>query len=176
MIGSQPGLMTDIEAATRFGNHSRQYSRVIDARGSGSRLRACAYAGAAYHQRRQWLAPAQLGAGYRIQSRRKELRDFRPGPYRQRRGQTNGGFRCESDRLGAHPYSRAAPQRMRDSSARELFQSSDILSVHLRYSALSDNFVNATRLALMKPTALLVDISRAGVVNRQDLADTLKAQ
>ena len=27
----------------------------------------------------------------------------------------------------------------------------------------------------MKPTALLVDISRAGVVNRQDLADALKA-
>ena len=28
---------------------------------------------------------------------------------------------------------------------------------------------------VMKPTALLVDISRAGVVNRQDLADALKA-
>ena len=27
----------------------------------------------------------------------------------------------------------------------------------------------------MKPTALLVDISRAGIVNRQDLADALKA-
>ena len=66
---------------------------------------------------------------------------------------------------------------MLDSSAKkELFKSSDILSVHLRYSALSDNFVNATRLALMRPTALLVDISRAGVVNRQDLADALKAR
>ena len=60
-------------------------------------------------------------------------------------------------------------------SEKQLFQNSDILSVHLRYSALSDNFVNASRLALMKPTALLVDISRAGVVNRQDLADALKA-
>ena len=70
---------------------------------------------------------------------------------------------------------RAAAAHARFVSEKELFESSDILSVHLRYSALSDNFVNATRLALMKPTALLVDISRAGVVNRQDLADALKA-
>jgi phosphoglycerate dehydrogenase-like enzyme len=70
---------------------------------------------------------------------------------------------------------RAAAAHARFVSDKELFQSSDILSVHLRYSALSDNFVNATRLALMKPTALLIDISRAGIVNRQGLADVLKA-
>jgi D-3-phosphoglycerate dehydrogenase len=70
---------------------------------------------------------------------------------------------------------RAAAAHARFVSEKELFQSSDILSVHLRYSALSNNFVDATRLALMEPTALLVDISRAGVVNRQDLADALRA-
>jgi phosphoglycerate dehydrogenase-like enzyme len=70
---------------------------------------------------------------------------------------------------------RAAAAHARFVSEKELFESSDILSVHLRYSALSDDFVNAKRLALMKPTAQLVDISRAGVVNRQDLADALKA-
>jgi phosphoglycerate dehydrogenase-like enzyme len=70
---------------------------------------------------------------------------------------------------------RAAAARARLVGEKELFESSDILSVHLRYSPLSDNFVNRTRLALMKPTALLVDISRAGVVNRQDLADALRA-
>jgi len=70
---------------------------------------------------------------------------------------------------------RAAAAHVRLVSEEELFRSSDILSVHLRYSALSDNFVNAARLALMKPTALLVDISRAGIVNRQNLADALKA-
>jgi phosphoglycerate dehydrogenase-like enzyme len=70
---------------------------------------------------------------------------------------------------------RAAAAHARLVSEEELFRSSDILSVHLRYSALSDNFVNAARLALMKPTALLVDISRAGIVNRQNLADALKA-
>jgi phosphoglycerate dehydrogenase-like enzyme len=70
---------------------------------------------------------------------------------------------------------RAAAAHARFVGETELFESSDILSVHLRYSPLSDNFVNRARLALMKPTALLVDISRAGVVNRQALADALKA-
>jgi len=70
---------------------------------------------------------------------------------------------------------RAAAAHARFVGEKELFESSDILSVHLRYSALSNNFVNATRLALMKPTALLVDVSLAGVVNRQDLTDALKA-
>lgn len=71
---------------------------------------------------------------------------------------------------------RAAAAQARFVSEKDLFQSSDILSVHLRYSAFSANFVNAARLALMKPTALLVDISRDGVVNRQDLADALTAR
>jgi len=70
---------------------------------------------------------------------------------------------------------RAAAAQARFVGERELFQSCDILSVHLRYSARSDNFVNAARLALMKPSALLVDISREGVVNRRELADALKA-
>lgn len=70
---------------------------------------------------------------------------------------------------------RATASQTRFVSERELFRSADILSVHLRYSALSANFVNAARLALMKPSALLVDISRRGIVNRPDLADTLKA-
>jgi phosphoglycerate dehydrogenase-like enzyme len=70
---------------------------------------------------------------------------------------------------------RAAAAHARFVSEQELFQTSDILSVHLRYSALSKNFVNAKRLALMKPSALLVDISHDGVVNRRDLADVLTA-
>ncbi len=60
-------------------------------------------------------------------------------------------------------------------SEETLFKTSDILSVHLRYSPLSDKFINASRLALMKPTALLIDISRDGIVNRFDLAEALKA-
>src|SRR3970040_2149602 len=55
----------------------------------------------------------------------------------------------------------------------ELFRASDILSVHLRRSERSKNFVNASRLALMKPTALFIDISWAGIVDRQAVAEAL---
>lgn len=57
----------------------------------------------------------------------------------------------------------------------ELFRVSDILSVHLRRSDMSRNFVNASRLSLMKSSALLIDISWAGIVNRKDLAQALKS-
>jgi phosphoglycerate dehydrogenase-like enzyme len=57
----------------------------------------------------------------------------------------------------------------------ELFRTSDILSVHLRRSEMSHQFVNATRLALMKPSALLIDISWAGIVDREALAASLSS-
>lgn len=71
------------------------------------------------------------------------------------------------------------PERAAASGAKmvdeeELFRSADILSVHLRRSDLSRNFVNVSRLALMKRSALLIDISWAGIVNRQALAEALR--
>jgi phosphoglycerate dehydrogenase-like enzyme len=68
---------------------------------------------------------------------------------------------------------RAAASAAEMVSEEELFRRADIVSVHLRYSALSHDFVNAKRLALLKPTALLVDISRSGIVNRRQLAEAL---
>ena len=70
---------------------------------------------------------------------------------------------------------RAAASSAQFVSEETLFRSSDVLSVHLRYSPLSQDFVNASRLALMKPTALLIDISRDVVVNRKALTAALKA-
>ena len=70
---------------------------------------------------------------------------------------------------------RAAASSAQFVSEEMLFRHSDILSVHLRYSERSHDFVNASRLRLMKPAALLVDISRAGVVNRSDVANALRA-
>jgi phosphoglycerate dehydrogenase-like enzyme len=60
-------------------------------------------------------------------------------------------------------------------SEEELFSTADILSVHLRRSEMSRQFVNATRLALMKPSALLIDISWAGIVDRKALAASLRS-
>ncbi len=69
---------------------------------------------------------------------------------------------------------RAAASGAKMVSEEECFRIADILSVHLRHSDLSRNFVNASRLALMKPTALLIDISWAGIVDRQAVAEALR--
>jgi phosphoglycerate dehydrogenase-like enzyme len=60
-------------------------------------------------------------------------------------------------------------------SEEELFSTADILSVHLRRSEMSSQFVNAPRLALMKPSALLIDISWAEIVDRKALAASLRS-
>jgi len=70
---------------------------------------------------------------------------------------------------------RAAASGAQMVSEEELFRSADVLSVHLRRSEMSRQFVNATRLALMKPSALLIDISWAGIVDREALAASLRS-
>lgn len=70
---------------------------------------------------------------------------------------------------------RAAAAAVKMVGEEELFRAADILSVHLRYSNLSHDFVNANRLALMKRTALVIDISRSGIVNRRHLAEALRS-
>ena len=69
---------------------------------------------------------------------------------------------------------RAAASGAKMVSEEELFRTADILSVTLLYSELSYDFVNEVRLALMKPTAMLIDISRVGVVNQESLAAALE--
>ncbi len=69
---------------------------------------------------------------------------------------------------------RAAASGARMVSEEELFRAADILSVHLRRSDLSRGFVNAQRLAWMKPTALLIDISWEGIVDHRTTAQALR--
>ena len=69
---------------------------------------------------------------------------------------------------------RAAASGARLVSEEELFHASDILSVHLRRSDLSKGFVNAERLAWMKPTAFLIDISWEGIVDHHAVAAALR--
>ena len=70
---------------------------------------------------------------------------------------------------------RAAASGAQMVSEEELFRTADILSVHLRRSDMSRQFVNTTRLALMKPSALLIDISWAEIVDRKALAASLRS-
>jgi phosphoglycerate dehydrogenase-like enzyme len=58
----------------------------------------------------------------------------------------------------------------------ELFADSDILTVHLKLSDRSRNLVGAGELALMKPTALLVNTSRGPIVDEAALVDALTSK
>ena len=55
----------------------------------------------------------------------------------------------------------------------ELFFRSDVVSLHCPLTPETAGLVNASRLALMKPSALLINTSRGPLVHEQDLADAL---
>ncbi|HEX9017480.1 MAG TPA: C-terminal binding protein [Chloroflexota bacterium] len=56
----------------------------------------------------------------------------------------------------------------------ELLRESDLVSLHLPLSAATHHIVNSERIAMMKPTALLVNTSRGGLVDLSALAVALK--
>ncbi len=60
-------------------------------------------------------------------------------------------------------------------SKESLFESSDVLSLHMRLVEATRGIVSATDLARMKPDALFVNTSRAGLVEPGALADALRA-
>jgi glyoxylate reductase len=55
-----------------------------------------------------------------------------------------------------------------------LLPRSDFVSLHVNLSELTRHLMNATTLALMKPTAILVNTSRGPVVDQRALADALR--
>jgi glycerate dehydrogenase len=56
-----------------------------------------------------------------------------------------------------------------------LFRRSDVLSLHCPLTPETRQLINAERLAWMKPTALLVNTSRGGLVDERALAAALDA-
>ena len=57
----------------------------------------------------------------------------------------------------------------------ELLQKSDIVTLHVPKTAQTKNLIRRETLALMKPTALVLNTSRGGVVHEKDLYDALVA-
>lgn len=56
-----------------------------------------------------------------------------------------------------------------------LFQSSDFVSLHVPLLDSTKNLVNAERLAMMKPTARIINTSRGGIVDEAALYDAISA-
>lgn len=56
----------------------------------------------------------------------------------------------------------------------ELFKQSDFLSLHCPLNAHTEKTVNEQTLALMKPTAFIINTSRGGVIDENALASALK--
>lgn len=59
-------------------------------------------------------------------------------------------------------------------SLEELLRTSDIVSIHSPLTAASKHLINRSKLLLMKPTAILVNCGRGGIVVESDLAQALE--
>jgi glycerate dehydrogenase len=57
----------------------------------------------------------------------------------------------------------------------ELLQQSDVISLHVPLSAETREMINARTLALMKPTAILINTSRGPLIHEGDLAEALNS-
>jgi D-3-phosphoglycerate dehydrogenase len=69
---------------------------------------------------------------------------------------------------------RAAAVGARHVPIGELLCESDVVSLHLRLSAGTMGYISRERLAMMKPTAYLINTARAGLVDRGALVDALR--
>lgn len=65
------------------------------------------------------------------------------------------------------------PEGMKKVSLDELFAACDVVSLHCPLTPETKGMVNADRLKLMKPHAILINTGRGPLVNEQDLADAL---
>jgi len=57
----------------------------------------------------------------------------------------------------------------------DVFEKADVLSLHCPLTPQTEKLVNGERLALMKPTAFLINTSRGPLIDEQALADALNA-
>lgn len=59
-------------------------------------------------------------------------------------------------------------------SKEEIYQNADLISLHLPLTPQTRNIIRTEQLKLMKPDALIINTSRGGIINEQDLFEVLK--
>lgn len=87
------------------------------------------------------------------------------------------GLDCEVIAYDPYPNEALAKEYgVRMVSADELFQTADAISIHMPYSPDTHHFVDAKRLAQMKPTSVIVNTARGNIIDEDALFDALKAK
>lgn len=69
----------------------------------------------------------------------------------------------------------ALPEGVEKMELDALFATSDVVSLHCPLTSATQHLVNAERLALMKPTAILINTARGPIIDEQALADALNS-
>lgn len=72
------------------------------------------------------------------------------------------------------PYVRIPDARVKQVSLEELLAQSDFVSLHARVTPESTHIINARTLAMMKPTAILINTARGPLVDYDALVDALE--
>lgn len=72
-----------------------------------------------------------------------------------------------------HYAPKSLPDHVRMADLDTLFRQSDVVSLHCPLTKENQGLINAPRLAMMKPSALLINTARGALVNDADLADAL---
>jgi D-3-phosphoglycerate dehydrogenase len=75
-----------------------------------------------------------------------------------------------------HPDTKLVPElKLEWVGKDDIFRHADVISLHVPLTAHTKDMIRAEHLKLMKPDALLINTSRGGIINEQDLADVLNA-
>lgn len=78
--------------------------------------------------------------------------------------------------IGYDPFLKTAPEGLAlFPTVAEILRQADYVSLHLPLTPETKNMIGRRELALMKPTAFLINTSRGGIVNEAALADALNA-
>jgi len=78
--------------------------------------------------------------------------------------------------LAYDPYFRGDPAPAEMTDLESLLRQSDVVSIHARLTPESHHLIGRRQLALMKPTAVLVNTARSGLVDEQALIDALRCR
>ena len=83
------------------------------------------------------------------------------------------GFSMKVMAYTSKPATQLPPEILKADSLDQLFAECDVVSLHCPLNASTQSLVDARRLALMKPTAILINTARGPLVDEQALADAL---